>query len=244
MAHYLFNNDVVKARETAEKALQRINIREQKEKRNVWIAYMNLEHTYGTKESLGATFKRAAAHNDPKDIHMELIKIYTRAKEFKAADEIYQTLIRRFKGSKAVWINYGTFRFQQDQHDEARALLDRAIKSIPRRKHLAVISKFAQLEFKFGSPERGRTIFENILATYPKRVDIWSIYLDMEMRTQLRDKIRNLFDRAVSLNLSSKKMKFFFKRYLNFEKQYGTPETVEHVKQKAQDYVAKKTGAV
>jgi rRNA biogenesis protein RRP5 len=241
MAHWLSQNDVAKARDVAEKALQRINIREQKEKRNVWIALLNLEHNYGTKESLGTAFKRAAAHNDTKDMHLELIKIYTRAKEFKAADEIFQTLIRRFKGSKAVWITYGTFRFQQGELDEARALLDRSLKSLPRRKHLAVISKFAQLEFKHGSPERGRTIFENILATYPKRVDIWSIYLDMEMRTELREKIRNLFDRAVSLNLSSKKMKFFFKRYLNFEKQYGTPETVESVKQKAQDYVAKKT---
>jgi len=32
-------------------------------------------------------------------------------------------------------------------------------------------SKFAQMEFKYGSVERGRTIFENILATYPKRID-------------------------------------------------------------------------
>jgi rRNA biogenesis protein RRP5 len=44
------------------------------------------------------------------------------------------------------------------------------------------ISKFAQLEFKHGEPERGRTIFEGIMTTYPKRIDLWSIYVDMEIK--------------------------------------------------------------
>jgi len=47
---------------------------------------------------------------------------------------------------------------------------------------LKVISKFAQMEFKFGEAERGRTIFESILSNYPKRTDLWSVYLDMELR--------------------------------------------------------------
>jgi rRNA biogenesis protein RRP5 len=51
---------------------------------------------------------------------------------------------------------------------------------------------------------------------------------------------RHLFERVVSLNLSSKKMKFFFKRYLDFEKTYGTDATVEHVKQRAREYVESK----
>lgn len=45
-----------------------------------------------------------------------------------------------------------------------------------------MISKFAQLEFKHGFPERGRTLFEGILSNYPKRVDIWNIYVDMETK--------------------------------------------------------------
>ena len=41
------------------------------------------------------------------------------------------------------------------------------------------IAKFAQMEFKFGEPERGKTMYENILSTYPKRTDLWSVYIDM-----------------------------------------------------------------
>jgi rRNA biogenesis protein RRP5 len=38
------------------------------------------------------------------------------------------------------------------------------------------------MEFKNGDPERGRTIFEGLVSNSPKRVDLWSIYLDQEIR--------------------------------------------------------------
>lgn len=45
---------------------------------------------------------------------------------------------------------------------------------------LKTISRFAQLEYKLGEPERGKTLFEGILDSHSKRWDIWSIYIDME----------------------------------------------------------------
>lgn len=48
---------------------------------------------------------------------------------------------------------------------------------------------------------------------------------------------RNLLERAIHLNLSSKKIKSFFKKYLEFEKEHGNDETVEHVKNAALKYV-------
>ena len=48
---------------------------------------------------------------------------------------------------------------------------------------------------------------------------------------------RELFERAVHLKLFSKRMKFFFKRYLTFEEQYGNEATVLAVKEKALAYV-------
>ena len=49
-----------------------------------------------------------------------------------------------------------------------------------RHKDLKTISKFAQMEYKLGDPERGRTIFEGIVDTHRKRLDLWNIYIDME----------------------------------------------------------------
>jgi hypothetical protein len=47
---------------------------------------------------------------------------------------------------------------------------------------LKIICKFSQMEFKYGEAERGRTLFEGIVSHHPKRLDMWSVYLDMEIR--------------------------------------------------------------
>ncbi len=41
-----------------------------------------------------------------------------------------------------------------------------------------VISHTAIQEFKVGSAERGRSMFESCLRNYPARLDVWSQYLD------------------------------------------------------------------
>ena len=38
------------------------------------------------------------------------------------------------------------------------------------------------LEYKNGNPERFRTMFEGIVSNLQKRMDIWSIYMDMEVK--------------------------------------------------------------
>lgn len=45
------------------------------------------------------------------------------------------------------------------------------------------ISKFAQMEFKYGEAERGKTMFENVLVNYPRRTDLWSVYIDMVVKS-------------------------------------------------------------
>ncbi len=61
------------------------------------------------------------------------------------------------------------------------AIRFRALTVLPRRKHVAVIQKHGILEYKSGFPERGRTIFEGLLSSEPKRSDLWSVYIDQEI---------------------------------------------------------------
>ena len=51
---------------------------------------------------------------------------------------------------------------------------------------------------------------------------------------------RQIFERVISLKLSAKKMKFFFKKYLDFEKSHGDEKSIEDVKTKALAYVESK----
>lgn len=76
MAFQLQLSEISKAREIAERAIRMINIREETEKMNVWIALLNLENTYGTEESLEEVFKRACQYNDSLEMHERLLSIH------------------------------------------------------------------------------------------------------------------------------------------------------------------------
>ena len=52
---------------------------------------------------------------------------------------------------------------------------------------------------------------------------------------------RSLFERVIHLSVSAQKMKFLFKRYLEFEEKFGTAANVEEVKMKAREYVETRT---
>ncbi len=52
---------------------------------------------------------------------------------------------------------------------------------------------------------------------------------------------RHIFDRIIQMGLTVKRMKFIFKKYMDFEKLHGTEETVEKVKQLATGYVERKS---
>eukprot|EP00963_Diacronema_lutheri_P007157 scaffold626_cov337-Pavlova_lutheri.AAC.42 len=245
MAHLLSLGEVDGARAIAQRALDKINYREEGEKLNVWGAWLNLESMHGSPtpmEAVAKLFAKALPLCDPKKLHMCLLGIYERMHQEEAAEDLLKTMCRKFKESAKVWLRHIAHLLQRGKGKAAQAVLDRSLLSLPRRKHLKVISQTGLLEFRSGSAERGRGIFEGILRNYPKRLDLWSVYLDQEIKQGDTNRIRSLFERAIQLDLPPKKMKFLFKRYLQYENEQGDEDHAAAVKQKAMDYVENKMG--
>lgn len=69
------------------------------------------------------------------------------------------------------------------------------------------------------------------------------MYLDQEVKQSDQQRIRALFERATSLQLAPKRMKFLFKRYMDYEREHGTDAAVEKVKRKAMEFVQASVGA-
>ncbi|KAK9376758.1 uncharacterized protein V1513DRAFT_438046 [Lipomyces chichibuensis] len=65
MAFQIQLGEIEKAREVARRALKTINYREEKEKLNIWVALLNLENSFGTKETLEDAFKESCVYMDP-----------------------------------------------------------------------------------------------------------------------------------------------------------------------------------
>ncbi|KAJ8001870.1 hypothetical protein DPEC_G00173890 [Dallia pectoralis] len=240
MAFHLQATQIEQARAVAERALKTISFREEQEKLNVWVALLNLENLYGTEESLHKVFERALQYCEPMPVYQQLADIYAKSQKTKEAEGLYKTMVKRFRKASAVWLSYGTFLLQQGQSDAANALLQRATNSLPNKESVDLIAKFAKLEFRYGDLERGKTMLDKIVTSYPKRTDLWSVFIDLMIKHGSQTEVRALFDRVIHLSVAVKRIKFFFKRYLEYEKNHGTPESIRAVKEKAMEYVESK----
>ncbi|XP_026706791.1 protein RRP5 homolog isoform X1 [Athene cunicularia] len=241
MAFHLQATEIEKARAVAERALKTICFREEQEKLNVWVALLNLENMYGTAETLMKVFERAVQYNEPLKVFQHLCDIYANSEKYKQAEEVYHTMLKRFRQEKSVWLKYASFLLKQGQTEATHRLLERALKALPTKEHVDAISRFAQLEFHFGDSEHAKALFESTLSSYPKRTDIWSIYMDIMIKHGSQKEVRDIFERVIHLSLAPKKMKFFFKRYLDYEKKFGTTDSVLAVKRAALEYVETKS---
>lgn len=154
---------------------------------------------------------------------------------------MFQVMIKKFSQSPDVWYNYAHFLHQTLlAPDRARALLPRATQSLPKHTHLALTIKFAALEFHStsGSPERGRTMFEGLLATFPKRLDLWNQLLDLEVQQGDHDIVRAVFERVIKTKgLKPKGAKAWFKRWSEWEEKNGDTKSKAKVRAKAEEWV-------
>lgn len=124
--------------------------------------------------------------------------------------------------------------------DRARALLPRATQSLPVHAHLVLTLKFAALEFHStnGSPERGRTIFEGLLGSFPKRLDIWNQLLDLEIQQGDNGIVRGVFERVVKTKgIKPKGAKAWFRKWSDWEDKNGDKKSQEKVRAKAEEWV-------
>ncbi len=174
-----------------------------------------------------------------KRIFLALVDTYQASGDFNGAQDVFDKALHRpqLKKSKKIWSAYLQFKVRFGDAKQAKEQLSRAMQALSRHKHVEVITKYALAEFEYGSSERGRAVFEELLNTYPKRTDLWHILLDREIKMKNLDKARSLFERMIHSKASTRHLKLVFKKYLTFELQNGSAESQERVKQQARDYV-------
>ncbi|EWC48211.1 hypothetical protein DRE_02315 [Drechslerella stenobrocha 248] len=243
MASTVSSGDIVGARAIAARALKKIDHRNDEAKFNIWAARLNLELEFGTPETFDVAFKDACVHNDSKRVHSAVASIYIQSRKHEAADALFQTMIRKFSQDDKVWLNYFTYLMQHERADEARVLLSRALQAIQDTQvRPALTLKFAQLEYRAGEAEKGRTLFEKLLAAYPRRLDFWNVYIDLEAKQGDADAVRQLFPRTLAAaRLNAKKAGTMFNKWMELEERFapGDARRREYVMARALEYKQK-----
>ena len=278
MAFQLKLHEIEKARDIAERALRTIHMSEQEEKMNVWLAWLNLENSFGSEEAAESVFEQACQYSDKQEIHERLASIYIesgkhevswqvevvngpRLTRTQKADDLFKRMskIKELTQRPSFWLNYATFLLTTlDKPTEARSLLQRATQSLHSSEHRLLTAKFGLLEFHspHGDPERGRTVFEGLLSTWPKRWDLWDMWVDAEMKLAQesesppaaggqpreggsRDSVRSLLERMTQGKMKPKRAKYVFKRWVEWEDKMGDGKQKERVVLMAREWVEK-----
>ena len=246
MSFHLSLADIAAARVVANKALERIEFRKEGEKLNVWTALLTLEHKYGNETTFHAALDRACSQNNPKHVYLRACEILEKdlkqasfeATSVKSADKLFSIMCRKHKSKKKAWLAYMQYLLRQSRHEEAQETMKRALKSLPPYKHTELMSRFAQMEFELGSPSRARTLYDGLIEKYPKRLDLFFVYIDKECKYGTIEHARRLFEAKVrERKLKDNKMKSLFKKWYRIEEEHGTEESREHVKESARSYV-------
>jgi len=254
LAFVLGHLDVEAARRVAKRAVKSVSMTNEADKLNLWIAYMNMESQFGTQETLEECVKGALEVNDRQKVYLQLISIYRASGKLEFVEEIYKKLCKKYHTAVNIWSSYIEFLFEMMESDSAedftpaKTILQRGLQALPRASHITLISKFGTLEFKNGRPEAGRTMLEGIVANFPKRMDIWAIYMDMEVKYGSKGKganpvqARHLFERCLSLKeiqIKPKKMKLVFRKYMEFEDGLGNKKQLADLRQRVEQYLEK-----
>lgn len=257
MAYMLDNTGVDSARKVVERAVRAVSMSNDQDKLNIWTAYMNLESNFGSQQTLEEITKRALEVNDRKKIYLNLIDIYKTSMKFGYIEVIYKQLAKKYNNLD-IWSNYIEFLIEMRakketdnnivlkdvDFSEPKLILQRALQALTKDQHVNMISKYGMLEFKNGAPEAGRTMFEGIVSNYPKRMDIWSIYMDMEMKYGQGNvtQARHLFERCLSnefIQKKPKKMKLVFQKYMEFENKQGNKTNLSSLRERVEQYLSK-----
>lgn len=263
MAYLIAQGELEKARITAQRAVKTITFREQDEKFNVYMAWLNAEIAYGTEESTDEVFKKAMSLSSQSKVLKTALDMYELAGKTERAQHVAKTLCKLYSDVPESWIRVIRFYLKQGDANQANLHYGKSLQALHPRHHVHMATQAALLEFKLGDPERGRSIMERVLMDNPKRLDLWNVYLDQEvkhgelqrtralygtyftvfhccMHSSLSDTsflTRSMPERCTHLQWPPKKMKALFKKYLEYAKKHADEDLVEHVKARALEYV-------
>merc|ERR1712018_983981 len=109
MACCMQAGELEKARAVAKRALQRINFRLDEERLNIFLAWLNLENTFGSEEALTALLKEALQCCDQYKVYTQLAAIYGQSGKASEAEKTFKVMLRKFGKEKEVWIKFAIF---------------------------------------------------------------------------------------------------------------------------------------
>ena len=109
---------------------------------------------------------------------MPMVEMFWLSGKIDEADKLTRELCKRYRDNKDMWPQLAELYLKAGETDKARSMFDRALQVLD-KKHVDTIVCWAHAENRHGNYEKAQSLLEHVVSTYPKRIDVWSSYIDM-----------------------------------------------------------------
>lgn len=270
MAYHCDQTQIEKARTVSERALGSIPLASENERLDLWIAKFNLEVNYGDERHQKLVLDEALRRNDEREVYKRCAEVLYLSSEFKATLLMMAKATAKFPQNTTLWKFYlekayaivprtrknvkkGKVNPKKLALDEAKDIGNKCRKSFDGfpKDEVVMRIEIAKNEFLIGELEQGAATFDELVGDKPKRIDLWSMYLDQMIKyntapfvsttTAINNgikRIRRLFVRATTVpDAKPQKLNKVFAKWLSFEKDSGNSEGVKLVKMKHKKFI-------
>lgn len=99
--------------------------------------------------------------------------------------------------------------------------------------------KYALMTSRYELHDFAQTIFEKVLISYNKKLNIWFTYIDMMVKYGNIEIARSLFERLLLIKFPLKRLKTIVEKYIEFETKHGDESNVSKIKKVASQMLEK-----
>ena len=205
-------------------------IKENPKNYDAWFDYARLEEISGDEDRIRDVYERAISQIPPTQEkrhwrrYIYLWIDYALWEELKAEDvgrarQVYQECLKLIPHKKftfaKIWLLKAHFEVRQNNLQEARKTLGRALGMCPKDK---LYKSYIELELKLFEFKRCRTLYEKYIEWHPSNCQAWIKFAELERGLDDLERTRAIYELATSQQVLDMP-ELLWKSYIDFEEE-------------------------
>eukprot|EP01120_Amphizonella_sp_Union-15-10_P014658 TRINITY_DN719_c0_g3_i1.p1 TRINITY_DN719_c0_g3~~TRINITY_DN719_c0_g3_i1.p1 ORF type:complete len:663 (+),score=163.27 TRINITY_DN719_c0_g3_i1:30-2018(+) len=232
---YIFMEDMLSNYAGARRLYERWM--EWKPDKHAWYAYIKFETRNNEIDRVRDIFRRFVMCHETVDAWLKWAKWEEGRGEVDSSRKVYEMSLE-YLGEDShhpkLFISFAKFEERYKEFDRARTIYKYALDHIPKNIAGKLFQKFIQFEKQFGNREgiedvifgKRRFQYEEEVKHNPMNYDAWFDYIRLEESTGDKNKIREVYERAIA-NKPPAEEKRFWRRYIYLWINYALYEELD-----------------
>lgn len=203
---------------------------------SAWTLYCKFEERMGEVENARKVMQRFLTSIPKLQTFLKVAKFEEKHKNRPTARGIYEAAVSELgpdAAHESLFLEFIHFEIRCGEIERARVLYRYAVDHLPKSKAPKLHQGYVTFEKQHGSCDnieaivlnKRRALYEQQVQETPMNYDAWMDYIKLEEAAGTRDKVRDLYERALS-NLPPATEKRYWRRYMFFWYNYAAFEEI------------------